>query len=95
MSALADVAVEQVAPVNALLNTSAAAVSRVAFCYAVAQRSANVQQRARNEYLLFAAENGVIRDRHAFSFNSAECATLHYTQFEGSTTARIRTSTLG
>ena len=94
-SELADSAVEHVASASASLNTSAAAATRVAFCYAFALRSAGVQQRARHEHLLCAAEGIVMRESHAPSVNSAECTTSRDQQFEGSTAARTRTRTVG
>ena len=72
---LADSAAEHVASESAPLNTSAAAATRVAFCYAVALRSAGVKRRARHEYLLCGAEGGVMRESHASSVNLTECTT--------------------
>ena len=87
-SALADSAIEHVAP------ASAAASTRISFCYAVTLRSADTQPNLSYQYLLRAAnfyEN--VCESHAPLLH--EYITSRDQQFEGSSAARTRFRTLG
>ena len=84
-SALADVAIEHVAP------ASGAASTRVSFCYAVTLRSADTQQNSSYQYLLRAA---TCYKNFCDAPLSHEYITWRDQQFEGSSDARTRFRTL-